>query len=208
TDDRKLYGVVRILEFPSGKLLCRFGAAEPFKLRIGFSPDGKHIAAGDPNKQILLRDATTGQIIKRYEPVLDNQIYSVALSPGGHFVAAADSEGNLLFWEADTGRLIHKQNGSGEGIDVGCLRFSPDGKFLAAAESNQISVYDAATGNVVGQIKQGWRSPSDVRFSADGKTLTVFAGVPSGTEDGRDIYPSVHVWDWKNGKRPGSPVAE
>lgn len=24
--------------------------------------------------------------------------------------------------------------------------------------------------------------------------------VPSGTEDGRDIYPSVHVWDWKSGK--------
>ncbi|MHC4086132.1 MAG: WD40 repeat domain-containing protein, partial [Planctomycetota bacterium] len=118
----------------------------------------------------------------------------------GRFVAAADSEGNLFIWEADTERLIHKQNGSGEGIDVGCLRFSPDGKLLVAAESSQIGVYDAATGNVVGQIKQRWPSPSDVRFSADVKTLIVFVGVPSGTEDGRDIYPSVHEWDWKSGK--------
>jgi hypothetical protein len=210
TDDRELYGIVHILDFPGGRLLCRFGASEPFKLRIGFSPDGKHIAAGDPNRQILLRDATTGQIIKRYEPAHDNQIYSVALSPGGRFVAAADSKGNLLVWEADTGRLILKQSGSGEGIDVGCLRFSPDGKLLVAAQSHRIDVYDAVTGNVVGQIKQGWPSPSDVRFSADGKTLTVFAGVPSGTEDGRNIYPSVHVWDWKSGKRLhslGAPLA-
>lgn len=194
-DDKRLYGIIHILEFPSGRLLCRFGAAEPFKLRIGFSPDGKQVAGGDPNRQILLRDATTGQVINRYEPALDNQIYSVALSPGGRFVAAADSEGDLFVWEAETGRPIHKQNGSGEGIDVGCLRFSPDGTLLAAAQSHRIDVYDAATGNVVGQIKQGWLSPSDVRFSADGKTLTVFAGVPSGTEDGRDIYPSVHEWD-------------
>jgi WD40 repeat protein len=200
TDDRKLYGIIRVLDFPTGRLLCQFGASEPFKLRVGFSPDGKQVAAGDPNRQILLRDATTGQIINRYEPALDNQIYSVALSPGGHFVTAADSEGDLLVWESETGRLIHKQNGLGEGIDVGCLKFSPDGKLLAAAESHRIDVYDAATGNVVGQIKQIWPSPSDVRFSADGKTLTVFAGIPSGTEDGRDIYPSVHEWDWKNGK--------
>ena len=195
TDDRKLGGIIHILEFPSGRFLCRFGASEPFKLRIGFSPDGKHVAVGDPNRQILLRDATTGQTISRYEPALDNQIYSAALSPGGRFVAAADSKGNLFVWEADTGRLTHKQNGSGRGIDVGCLKFSPDGKLLAAAQSHRIDVYDAATGNIVGQIEQRWPPPSDVRFSADGKTLTIFAGVLSGTEDGRNIYPSVHEWD-------------
>ncbi|MHC4402066.1 MAG: WD40 repeat domain-containing protein [Planctomycetota bacterium] len=223
TDEGARRGEVWILEFPSGKRLCEFPASEPFALRIGFSPDGKQVVTGGPvsyvlprigfspdGKQvvtdapfrhILRRDTTTGEIIKLYEPALDEQIYSTAISPDGRFVAATQFEGDLLVWEADTGRLAHIQDRRGESIGAGCLRFSPDGGLLAAADWRRITVYDAATGRVVREIeREAIPGPTVVQWSADGKDLTVVRAVPAGTMDGRDIYPSVHVWDWRSGR--------
>jgi WD40 repeat protein len=202
TDEGALRGELRIVEFPTGKRLCQFPAGEPYKLRIGFSPDGKQVVTGNPARQILRRDATTGEVITVYEPALDEQVYSATFSPDARFVAATQDEGDLLVWEADTRRLVFKQHGRGEDIDVGCLRFSPDSKFLAAADWSRVTVYDAATGRVVGEIKpRRWSpSPTVVHWSADGEKLTVVNGGPAGTEDGRDIYPSVQEWDWKSGE--------
>ena len=101
---------------------------------------------------------------------------SAALSPAGRFVAATTQrKGDLLVWEADTGRLAYMHAGLG----VGCLKFSPDGTLLAVAvesgmSGSDITVYDAATGRVQGEIKPRWLPrPIALQWSADGKVLTV-----------------------------------
>lgn len=59
--------VIQLVEFPAGRVLCHFPAGESYELRVAFSPDGKQVVAGEPDKQILVhqwivrRDATTGK---------------------------------------------------------------------------------------------------------------------------------------------------
>jgi WD40 repeat protein len=61
-----------------------------------------------------------------------------------------------------------------------CLRFSPDGKLLAAAHrKGMVVLRDATTGKVVREIplaayqEKNWRGAYRLAFSPDGKTLAV-----------------------------------
>jgi len=79
------------------------------------------------------------------------------------------------------------------------LRFSPDGKLLAAEDRFRITVYEAATGRVVGMIRERDLSPDVFRWSADGKTLTLLTEGKVGK--GGDVAPPlVHEWDPASGK--------
>jgi WD40 repeat protein len=195
-DDGTLRGTIQIVDFPSGKVLCRFRAGEPYKARIGFSADGKQVVGGDPTRHILRRDATTGEIIKRYEPALDDQIYDVAISPDGRFVAASQRKGDMLLWEAETGRLAHRIHlVDAKGYAFHSLRFSPNGGHLAAKDRFRVSVHDTATGRLVGEInKEG-----QLRWSADGRTLAIVTETDF-RENDEIIYPSLHEWDSRSGR--------
>ena len=75
--------VVQVVEFPSGGRLCEFPAGESYALRVGFSADGEQIASADAERQVLLRDAATGDILQRFVPALTSQVMGVAISSDG-----------------------------------------------------------------------------------------------------------------------------
>jgi len=201
--------MVQIVEFPTGRLLCEFPPGEQYALRIGFSSDGKQIASADRGRQISRRDSATGKILKSYAPALKSQVMGVAISPDGKYVAASQREpGDLYIWESDTGRLLHHMDGENlrklGGLDspYGAIRFSPDGKFLAAAYWDRLFVFDVATGKAVAALKEGLGT--NIQWSADGKKLTVVTPVAVGERNvaGREnTYPAVHEWDWRNNKQ-------
>ena len=59
---RILSDVVQVVEFPSGRKLCEFPAGEAYTLRIGFSNDGRQVAAADTGRQVMLRDVAGGEV--------------------------------------------------------------------------------------------------------------------------------------------------
>ncbi len=201
--------VVQVVEFPTGRLLCEFPPGEQYALRMDFSSDGRQFASADSGRQILRRDSATGKILKSYAPTLKSQVMGVAVSPDGKYVAASQREpGNLYIWESDTGRLMHRMDGGdlrklgGHNPAYGAMRFSPDGKFLAAAYWNRLFVFDLATGKTVAALKE--RMGTSIQWSADGKKLTVVTPATIGerTVAGREnTYPAVHQWDWRNNKQ-------
>jgi hypothetical protein len=200
---------VQVVEFPTGRLLCEFPPGEQYALRIGFSSDGKQIASADRGRQISRRDSATGKILKSYGPALKSQVMGVAISPDGNYVAASQREpGDLYIWESGTGRLMHHMDGEdlrklgGLNSAYGAIRFSPDGKFLAAAYWDRLFVFDVATGKTVAALKEGLGT--SIQWSTDGKKLTVVTPVTVGERNvaGREnTYPAVHEWDWRNNKQ-------
>ncbi|MDB5355783.1 MAG: hypothetical protein JWN24_2236 [Phycisphaerales bacterium] len=200
---------VQVVEFPSGRRLCEFPAGEEYALRIGFTLNGKQIVSADSMLQISRRDSATGKILKSYAPALKSQVMGMAVSPDGKYVAALEREpGDLYIWESDTGRLAHQMDGGdlrklgGHGPAYGAIRFSPDGKFLAAAYWGRLFVFDLATGKTVAALKED--IGTNIQWSTDGKKLTVVTPVTVGDRNvsGRkNTYPAVHEWDWRNNKQ-------
>ncbi|MBI3866389.1 MAG: WD40 repeat domain-containing protein [Planctomycetia bacterium] len=209
---------IRIVEFPGGKVLGEFQPGESYALRIGFSPDGRKIAAGDPARQIALRDATTGDALRQFAPAMQAQVMGVALSPDGGYVAAYErpdeisggvQTGDILIWSSASGRQVHRLESArlrergGLTTTYGGLRFSPDGKHLCAETWGRISVIEVATGEIVAALKSDMART--IQWSRDGQTLTTVSPVAggeggNGIPEGRyDVYPSVREFDWRSG---------
>ena len=93
------------------------------------------------------------------------------------------------------------------------VRFSPDSRYVAFEGQQHVQdvihVVDVRSGEIVATLPE-W-SVADIHWSADGETLTAITGPKLG--GGRmvpmdNIYPSVHVWDWRTETRIRSFTSE
>ena len=103
--DQTVREVIQIVEFPSGKRLCEFPAGEAYALRIAFSADGKQIAAGSPDRHVILRDGATGEAIRQFEPAFKSQILAIAFSTDGRHIAASAREGQIICFDPSSGKI-------------------------------------------------------------------------------------------------------
>jgi len=201
---------VQILEFPSAAPLCRFPIADGTQLRLCFSPDGRQITTCDFHRRVMRRDTTTGEVLREYAPMCDRQVIAVQMSADGRFIAAVEMDGHVLVWNTESGELLHRLDRAQLGLvgDLVMARFSPDGQYLAVANWSRHSIVDTTTGERVASLSQS--AGLDTRWSDDSSTITVVTRVagaerPSGRDfpqtDRYDVYPSVHIWDWRRGKR-------
>jgi WD40 repeat protein len=105
----------------------------------------------------------------------------VSVSPDGKHVAAALADGAVLAWAADgTGPERALAGGSPGGVKD--LRFSPDGRVLAAGGMDgNVRLWDPATGKLLKELRKHTQRIAQVVFSPDGKVLMVEAGDGSGS---------------------------
>ncbi len=170
------------------RFFCGYSA-----MHVAFSHDGGKILTGGGDGVVIL-DAMSGKHLQRINTVAAKRsLESVSLSPDGKLLALGGHGWSgespcIQIWELKTGKILR------ECQDVGrqqymCVRFSPDGKTLAAYSflSKTLYVWDPATGKEISR----WHCSgfgNSVAFSPDSKTL--IAG------DQRTI----HFWDAVTGK--------
>src|SRR5262249_20064449 len=138
---------------------------------VAFSHDGTLLATG--GRAVKLWDAATGR------PLLDVttgvRVNGLAFSPDSGLLAAscrsAFSPGGVEVWELQPGRgIINLRGLVGQSTK---LRFSPDGRQLAALAANwQVGIWKVQTGDLqhILNVPQGdVATHAALSFSSDGK---------------------------------------
>jgi WD40 repeat protein len=133
---------------------------------IGFSPDGRWLAAGSPSRCVYLWNLETEQM----EPILVNRqkAHAVVFSPDSRTLAAAMGR-SVALWDMEIGRLRAMLHGH-RGV-VWSVCFSPDGGRLATAGNDQtVRFWDPATGQQ--RAAYDWKvgTVHAVAFAPDGMT--------------------------------------
>jgi WD40 repeat protein len=143
---------------------------------VAFAPDGQTLASGGFDEVILwnVRRRTRERTLS----YLSGAVTSVAFSRRGNALAAGGSNGTVLLWNPVTGaRRVLPVSG---GRAVRSVALSPDGKVLAVGTSEEVALFDVASGRELGQpLKGPTASVYTVAFSPDGRTLA--AAGSSGT---------------------------
>lgn len=137
--------------------------------------DGKILATGSYDRQIILWNAETGEQIRTLKGHND-AIYDLAFNPAGTVLASASGDQTVKLWQVSTG--IRLDTLSQPLKEQFCVTFSPDGRYVVAGGvDNRIRVWKLMSDSVP-QINPilfsrfAHEGPLvQVAFSNDGKQL-------------------------------------
>src|SRR6266566_8106002 len=108
---------------------------------VAWSPDGKHLALGEADGSVQVRNSTTGSILYTVQGHM-NHVWSLAWSPDGKRLASASWDRTVQVWDANTG--AHQLTYPGQTDLVLAVAWSPDGTRIATAGSdNTVQVWNA-----------------------------------------------------------------
>jgi len=149
---------VRLWEVTTGRELRTLSVADDDVNSVGFSPDGKVLAAGSDDKTIKLWEVATGRELRTLTGHL-GAVRSVAFSADGQTLASASQDNTIKLWEVATGRELRTL--TGHSYDVLSVAFSPDGRFLASASLDSTTkLWRVDSGELLASLisfdKEGW----------------------------------------------------
>ena len=144
---------------------------------LGFSSDGKYLAAGksyDPNSQNMIQvwDVTSENPVKGLRCPAGQSVRVLSFSPDGQRLAACLADGSIMIWESTSWDSLMSI-----GAASPTLSFSPDGRYLATG-GDSIQIWDAVTGSRAKTLHGYDSYHTTLTFSPDGQSIL------SGTTDG------------------------
>jgi len=174
-------GEARIWDASTGKPLGKPIQNNGGVISASFSPDGKCILTGSRVAQIW--DAATGKPMGK--PMQDPNYKGRAkalFSPDGTRILTYLGRAIIRIWDESTGNEVCEI----EGGEIHEVTFSPDGRQIAVAADVGTSVYDAETGQALGEDMVQDRTAS---FSPDGARIVTAGGKTARVWDARGNIP-------------------
>ena len=139
-----------------------------------FSPDGNLIVLGGVQGRIQVFDVSTGETLMSFQG-RGKKIRSIDFHPNGEQFAWGGEDGAIRVWDVKKEMLYMTLMANKEHHMLRSLAYSPDGKYMIAAESNIARLWELESG----KSKQTFGKPTkqsdldmrSVGFSSDGKTI-------------------------------------
>ena len=196
----KLWDVATLRELPALKVPNSGAFTAQSDAFASFSEDGKRIATGGFDTDIIVWETETGKRVSTMSG-RTNMAYSVAFSADGNELAS----GGRTRWDLRTGRGMRTTPGTAE-KSYGIA--SADGRLLALMRPNssQVSIVESPSGKQLQTLAPGGDlgSVNRMRFSADGSVLAVIYGPrddprPTSTPS-LTLGSQVKIWEVKTGR--------
>jgi WD40 repeat protein len=163
--------------------------------QVGWSHDGRYIAAASPNNGVIVWDASTGQHVYTKQGA-----DLMAWAPRADLLATtANATGLIQVWQAMTGTVQSSFQGQTGGNTVYALSWSPNGKYIAASGHN-VRIWDVTTnklfGTYTGHGNDSGLSISGLAWSPD-STKIASLGTGMHETSPHTGYPldAVKVWE-------------
>jgi WD40 repeat protein len=204
-------GRVRLLDPASGRVRTLTGGrpdgrrhgspidgAERAIWAAAFSPDGRTLATGDGQGNVVVWDVSEGRAIETLEGHID-PITGVAFGPDGRTLYTTSADSTARIWDVAGYRRLARPFrvftvNNTRAPSAPAFALSPDGRTLAAARRDgRVDLIDTETLRRTGGFEAfADRAALAIEYSPDGSRLAV-AGQDSG----------VGLWDAGSGKRVG-----
>jgi WD40 repeat protein len=189
-------GTVRLWDAANGRALLTLQHPQ-WVNGIAFSSDGLRLATAADDGFVRLWDPGSGLPIStpgRHSAVAE----CVVFSPNGRVLASGSKNGEIKLWDSSSGREMAGLRSQNHNIIWG-LAFSPEGRYLAAAEGGArdleietghvVTIWDVETRRITAVLSSHTQDVRAVVFSPDGRTLA------SGSYDG-----TIKVWDFRTSR--------
>jgi WD40 repeat protein len=177
-------GVVQVWDLATRTENPRFRDRKLTGIHVAFSPDGRLLASAPPSGgQGGLWEVASGKEVRR-----ETRGYpDIAFAPDGRTLAAPDVNA-IYLWQTATGKQVAALPWR-QGLPAR-VRFSPDGKYLAAAGGGgpAITVWDLATRKEVTPLREHRDPIAAVALAPDRRTLAAVA-------PGRRGPGAITLWD-------------
>jgi len=148
---------------------------------VAWAPEGLRIASAGDGTQVQVWNATTGQILTRYQghSGLLSNVFAIAWSPDGKRIVSACStiglDKTLHLWDTVTGQLLNRYSvpsGLMPNFSVLSVAWSPDGTRIAATcEGKVIRVWNTETGHLASTYRFRSDMASHIAWSPDSRYL-------------------------------------